>query len=308
MKKYLNVLLIPVFLLGNISCDDYRYFEREQYKVVFALVSDDDHNIFKVVHDLDEPESTGYVSASCGGSNPSEKDINVTLVQDIDPFDRYNKDNFDTEEEKFACYLSADKFNVDSYNFTIPAGGRDGRVAIRVRPDGLSPDSTYFIPFKIDTYSAYEANPDKSDVLYQVLIKNRYATQAATSNYALRGVRDGVNVMGVKQMHPISKNSVRIMAGTDAFQSNIDLINSSCIVLTVGSDNRISISPFKNMEVEQIDGDPDFPNIFFVENDGYNLYKTFLLSYKYKAGNTTYMMKEELRVKLEDSEKEKFNL
>jgi hypothetical protein len=199
------------------------------------------------------------------------------------------------------------KYNIDSYNLTIQAGERDGRVAIRVRPDGLSPDSTYFIPFKIDSYSAYEANPDKSDVLYQVLIKNRYATQAATSNYALRGVRDGVNVMGVKQMHPISRNSVRIMAGTDAFQSNIDIINRNCIVLTVGNDNRVSISPFKNMEVEQLDGDPDFPNIFFVENDGYNLYKTFLLSYKCKAGDTVYTMKEELRVKLEDSEKEKFN-
>jgi hypothetical protein len=276
--------------------------------VVFALVSDDDHNIFKVVHDLDETESTGYVAASCGGSNPSEKDINVTLVQDIEPFDRYNKDNFDVETDKFARYLSADKFNVDNYNFTISAGERDGRVAIRVRPDGLSPDSTYFIPFKIDTYSAYEANPDKSDVLYQVLIKNRYATQAAISNYALRGTRDGVNVMGVKQMHPISRNSVRIMAGNEAFQSDIDIINSSCIVLTIGSDNRISISPFKDIEVEQLDGDPDFSNIFFVENDGYNSYKTFLLSYSYKSGNTVYTMKEELRVKLEDSEKGKFNL
>jgi hypothetical protein len=308
MKKYLNLLLIPVFLLGIVSCDDYRYFEREQYKVVFALVSADGHNVFKVVHDLDEPESVGYVSVSCGGSNPTDRDISITLVQDMDPFNKYNKDNFDMEADKFAQYLPAGKFDIDSYNLIIPAGGRDGRVAIRVRPDGLSPDSVYFIPFKIDSYSAYEVNPDKSDVLYQVLIKNRYATQAATSNYALRGVRDGVNVMGVKQMHPISRNSVRIMAGTEVFQSDIDIINRSCIVLTIGSDNRISISPFKNMEVEQLDGDPDFPNIFFVENDGFNLYKTFLLSYKYKTGNTVYTMKEELRVRIEDSEKEKFNL
>jgi hypothetical protein len=302
------MLLIPVFLMGSVSCDDYRYFEREQYKVVFALVSDDDHNVFKVVHDLDEPESVGYVVASCGGTNPSERDINVTLVQDIEPFDRYNKDNFDTETRKFAQYLPAGKFNIDSYNFTIPAGGTDGKVAIRIRPDGLSPDSVYFIPLKIDSYSAYEANPDKSDVLYRVLIKNRYATQAAVSNYTLRGTRDGVNIMGQKQMHPISSNSVRIMADNNVFQSEVDIINRNCIVLTVGSNDSVSISPFKDIEVEQIDGDPDFPNIFFIENDGYNLYKTFLLSYSYRSGNTVYTMKEELRVRLEDSEKEKFNL
>jgi hypothetical protein len=308
MKKYLNILMIPVFLTGIVSCNEDRIFEKEQYKVVFALVSDDDHNIFKVVHDLDSLESTGYVAASCGGSNPSEKGINITLVQDYEPFNKYNKDNFDVETEKFAQRLSSDKFDIDSYNLTVPAGGRSGRMAIRVRPDGLSPDSVYFISLKINTYSAYEVNPDKSDVLYRVLIKNKYATQASTTNYTLRGVRDGVNVMGVKQMHPISNNSVRIMAGTDAFQADVSTINRSCILLTIDSNNKISISPFKNMAVEQVDGDPDFPNIFRIDDDGYSIYKTFLLSYKYTVGTTVYTMKEELRIKLEESEKEKFNL
>jgi hypothetical protein len=301
-------MIALVFLAGIVSCNEDKIFEREQYKVVFALVSDDNHNVFKVVHDLDEPESVGYVAASCGGTNATDKDINVTLAQADEPFDKYNKDNFDMETEKFARRLSADKFDIDTYNFIIPAGGRSGRMAIRVRPDGLSPDSTYFISLKVDDYSAYEVNPDKSDVLYRVLIKNKYATQASTTNYTLRGTRNEVNVMGVKQMHPISKNSVRIMAGIDAFQADIKTINNTCIVLTVGNDNKISISPVKDVEVEQIDDDPDFPNIFRIDDDGYNIYKTFLLSYKYKVGNTTYTMKEELRIKLEEKEKEKFNL
>jgi hypothetical protein len=297
-----------VLLTGIVSCNEDEIFEREQYKVVFALVSDDNKNVFKVVHDLDEPESTGYVAASCGGSNPTDRDVNITLTQDIEPFDRYNKDNFDTETEKFAQYLPVDKYSIDRYDFTIPTGGRSGRMAIRVRPDGLSPDSVYFIPVKVDSYSAYEVNPDKSDVLYQVLIKNKYATQASTTNYTLRGTRDGVNVMGVKRMHPISGNSVRIMAGTDPFQSDISVINNTCILLTIGNDNRISISPFKNVEAEQVDGDLDFPNIFKIEDDGYNIYKTFLLSYKYKSGTTIYTMKEELRIQLEKDEYEKFNI
>jgi hypothetical protein len=275
---------------------------------VFALVSDDDHNVFQVVHDLDEPESVGYVAASCGGTNPTDKDINITLLQDVEPFNKYNKDKFDVEEEKFAQLLPAGKFNIDNYSLTIPVGERKGQMAIRVRPDGLSPDSVYFISLKVDEYSVYEINPKKSDVLYRVLIKNRYATQASSTNYSLRGTRDGVNVMGVKQMHPISSNQVRIMAGTDAFQSDVSVINKNCIILTIGDDNKLSITPFKNVTVEQLDGDPDFPNIFKIEDDGFNIYKTFLLSYKYTAGTTTYTMKEELRIELEESEKEKFNL
>jgi hypothetical protein len=297
-----------VFLTGTVSCDDDRYFEREQYKVVFALVTNDSHNVFNMVHDLDSTESTGYVSASCGGTNPTDKDIYITLVQDVDPFDKYNKDNFDVETAKFAQRMPVDKFDIDDYSLTIPTGGRSGRTAIRIRPGGLSPDSTYFIPLKVVSYSAYEVNPDKSNVLYRVLIKNRYATQASTTTYTLRGVRDGVNVMGVKQMHPISRNKVRIMAGNETFQSDVDIINNTCIVLTIDVDNKVSISSFKNMEVEQIDGDPEFPNVFKIDDDGYNIYKTFLLNYKYKIGNTTYTMKEELRVKLEEKENEKFNL
>jgi hypothetical protein len=297
-----------VFLSGIVSCNEDKIFEREQYKVVFALVSDDNHNVFKVVHDLDEPESVGYVSASCGGTNATDKDIIVTLAQADEPFNKYNKDNYDVETEKFAQRLSADKFDIDSYNLIIPAGERSGRMAIRIRPDGLSPDSTYFIPFKVDAYSAYEVNPDKSDVLYRVLIKNKYATQASITNYTLRGTRDGGNIMGVKQMYPISRNKVRVVAGSDLTQTNVDEINKNCIILTVGDDNKVSISPFKTIEVEQVDGDPDFPNIFKIDDDGYNIYKTFLLSYKYKIGSTTTTMKEELRIKLEENEKEKFNL
>jgi hypothetical protein len=297
--------------LGTVSCNEDGIFEKEQYKVVFAIVSDDDHNIFDMVHDLDEPESTGYVAVSCGGTNPADKDIDLTLVQHIEPFDRYNKDNFDVEMEKYARYLPAGKFSIDNYSFTVPAGEREGRMPVRVRPDGLSPDSVYFIPLKIYSYSAYEVNPDKSDVLYRVRIKNRYATQASKSdytNYTMRGIRDGVNAMGVKPMHPVGSNSVRIMAGPDAFQEDLAVINGNCILLTVNSDNSVNISPYRDMAVEQIDGDPDFPNIFRIDDDGYNIYKTFLLSYKYTAGNTVYTMKEELRIRLEDSEKGKFNL
>jgi hypothetical protein len=296
-----------VFLLGTASCRDYTIFEKELYKVVFALISSD-HNVFSVVHDLDTTESVGYVAVSCGGTLSTDRDISITLVHDDEPFDRYNRSNFDVETQKYAQHLPADKFDIDNYSFTIPAGERTGQMAIRIRPDGLSPDSVYFISLKVDEYSAYEVNPGKKDVLYRVMIKNKYSTQASSVNYSLRGVRDYVNVMGVKLMHPISSNQVRIMAGTDAFWSNVDHINNNCIILTIAEDNKITITPVKNMVVEQIDGDPDFPNIFKLEYDGFNYYKTFLLSYKYKSGNETVTMQEELRIRLEKNEKETFNL
>jgi hypothetical protein len=314
MKKYLNILMILVFLAGTVSCNDYEIFEREQYKVVFALVSEDENssNVFKVVHDLESEESTGYVAISCGGTNPAAEAVNLTLRQDKSPFNKYNKDNFDMATDKFAKLLPASHFDIDSYNVPISAGARSGRLPIRIRPNGLSPDSIYFIPLKVDEYSAYEFNPSKSDILYRVLIKNRYATQAATTMYNMRGVlgevgKTGVNQMGVKRMHPISGNSVRITAGTVQFEEDAALINDKCIVLTVAADNKVSFSTYKNMEVTAVDGDPDFPNIFMIEDDGYSRYRTFLLCYKYKDKGTEYLMKEELRYKLSKEEEKEIS-
>ncbi|MDR3246004.1 MAG: DUF1735 domain-containing protein, partial [Prevotellaceae bacterium] len=247
--KFSKWMLLLILLTEMSSCNETQLFEEEMYKNVLALVSDD-ANIFAVVHDLDSTESTGYVAASVGGTNPTETDINVTLKQDRSLFDRYNKSNFDVDIEKFANLLAPAKYDIDNYNFTIPAGKRSGRVKIRIRPDGLSPDSVYFISLKVDRFSAYEANPDKSDVLYRVLIKNKYATQESTTNYSLRGIIDGLEVPGVKPMHPISKNKVRIMAGNIPFPAgDVAGINRNAIVLEIGNDNRVHISSYKGMQV-----------------------------------------------------------
>lgn len=295
--KYPSIFIIILFLATFISCNEDKIFEKEQYKTVFALVSEDGFNIFRVVHDLEEPESVGYVAASCGGTKPTENHIEILLTPDEESFDHYNTSNFDVDVKSYAQWLPAAKYHIPSYQLTIPAGERSGKMAIYVRPDGLSPDSTYFIPFRIASHSNYEANPDKRNVLYQVLIKNKYATQESPTNYTMRAFRNAVQLPGVKRMHPISRNKVRIFVDNIAFQADVNDINRNAIILEITADNRVSISSYKDVVVNQIDGDPDFPNIFFIENDGFKKYKTFLLRYNYRnASGQTVEMKEELRL------------
>ncbi|GHT70888.1 hypothetical protein AGMMS50239_39720 [Bacteroidia bacterium] len=302
--NYLFGILIFVFLLCTVSCnDDENAYKSELYKKVFALVSADNYNVFTAVHDLEEPESTGYVSVSCGGTTPTDKDILINLKLDNDLFDRYNKGNYDVEENKYANILPADKYTIDNYSITVPAGERSGRMKIRMRPEGLSPDSIYFISLKIDNYSVYEANPTKSDILYRVLLKNSYALQSSSSfatSYSMRGMLGVSNVMGTKSVFPLTHNSVRVMAGNETFQADTALINGRSIILEVDDRNHVTVKPFKHLYVEQIDGDPDYPNIYFIDDDGFRKFKTFQLRYNYrKAGDATlYEMKEELRVEL----------
>ncbi|GAB6012938.1 BT_3044 domain-containing protein [Viscerimonas tarda] len=301
-KHIVNILVIASLLFSLNSCNEDAIFEQELYKKVLALISTDGYNIFEETHELTGDETIGYVAVSVGGTTPTDKEVKLMLVEDSAAFNNYNRGNFDADESIYANLLPKDKYDIDDYTITVPTGERNGRMKIRVRAEGLSPDSIYFISLKVGELSAYELNPKKSDVLYRVLIKNRYASQLTSgyTNYSMRGNKDGVEVPGVKSMHPISKNRVRIMAGTEAFQSSVTAFNKSAIVLEVTDDNKVLITPYKDITVQQIDGDPDFPNVFKIEDDGYRKYNTFLLRYSYKTGNTTYQMKEELRMEIKE--------
>jgi hypothetical protein len=306
------------------SCERDELFEREQYRKVFSLLSDDGFNIFSELHDLDSLNSSGNVSAVCGGTLPTENGIHITLVEDGDLIDEYNRSNYDVDESRYVNWLPADKYRIDSYSITIPAGERRGLMNIRVNPDGLSPDSVYFIPLRVNAFSAYEIDRDKSTVLYHVYCKNYYATSNAlkkshTSYSARIRVDTNVMVMKEKQVFPLTGNSIRSTAGELSYADELVTINTNSIVLTVVGEKKktavgsgdeiafydaaaVTVTPWKddNLRLRQIDGDPDYPNIFFVYSDGYKTYKTFLLRYDYRYNGRDYMIQEELRLEFKE--------
>ncbi|KAA6338489.1 hypothetical protein EZS27_013512 [termite gut metagenome] len=300
--KYPNIPILALLLLGTASCNRDEVFEKEQYKNVFALISEGSDNVIQKFHDLRETESIGYISVSLGGTNPTAKNIVIDLTEDESLIDNYNKVNYDVAYDKYVHVLSKSKYDIDQYRLTIPTGQIKAVLPFRIRPEGLSPDSTYFLALKVDSYSTYEANPEKSYLLYSVRLKNLWAKGDGNTNYTMRGKQrvsgseSEIEMPGFKIMHPLSANKVRIMAGLESYAANVTALEKSAIVLEVDVDNKVNISSYKDMVVTQVDGDPDFPNIFKFEDDGYKTYKTFLLRYNYKSGNTTYEMKEELRL------------
>jgi hypothetical protein len=301
-----------MLICGLFSCDEQEVFQKEQYKNVFALVSGTD-NVSDWIHDLRMSESEGYISASLGGTNPSTKDIRVTLVEDLSLIDDYNVVIFDVNTPRYIQPLASSKYTIDNYVFTIPAGEVKASIPVRIRPAGLSPDSSYFIALKVDSYSAYEVNPEKDYILYRVQVRNWWSATGGTI-YNQRGTTQmsGLNpiqVFGTKRVFPLTPTRVRLLAGTE-LNDNLDenIYNWYSMVLSIGDDNRITIQPYKSLVVTQIDGDPDFPNRVVLEDDGFKTYKTFLLSYSYEGSDgITHVMKEELRLEYkEDPEDPRF--
>ncbi|MDR2388824.1 MAG: DUF1735 domain-containing protein [Tannerellaceae bacterium] len=308
----IKICITAVCLCGINACNEDAVFKKEQYKKVVALVSNEDYNVFSVVHDLNGEETIGYIAASIGGSNPSAEDVILSLIQDNSLVNIYNTGNFDVAVEKYAKVLPDNKFHIESYRLTIPAGQKTGRTAIRIIPEGLSPDTVYFVPLRINTFTGYEVNPNKADILYKVFVSNYYASTATTTTYNMiarysRNTEAFVDMPGLVTVHPIAKDKIRLFAGDITFSADIQKIDDSAIIIEVKSDNSINITAYKNLEVTQINGDPDFPNVFSIYNDGFKSYKQFLLHYRYSIGLNTWEWKQELRKELTAEEILEYN-
>jgi hypothetical protein len=300
MKNNINSYLFACVILCLSACNRDEVFEKEQYKNVFALISES-NNVSPKLHDLEEDESIGYISASMGGTNPTTRDIRIQLEEDPSLIDDYNVASFDVDASSYHPRMPSDKYDIETLSLVIPAGGITGTIPIRIRPHGLSPDSSYFIAFKVVSFDTYEVNPEKNYVLYRIRTRNRWAVGDGSTNYSMRGrLRVGtsseIEVPGTKPMAPVSANEVRVMAGNELYESKIVTLRKGAIKLEINPDYTVKIKPYANLDVSQIDGDANFPNIFFVEDDGFKTYKTFLLHYRYNYNGTEKVMKEELRL------------
>jgi hypothetical protein len=307
--RFISLLSVSVLALVLLSCNRDEIFEREQYKAVVALLSDDNFNIFAEELPFSEEYLDGYIAASCGGVLPITEPIKIDIEEDKGLLDRYNTSNFSTEAERYALYLDKGKYTIETPGITIPAGGRSGRMKISLKTEGLSPDSVYFIPFRVKSFSAYEFNPKKNTVLYRLYLKNDYAStkdgDGSTVYNHLGKILDPdsaiINSMVQKEVFPTAHNQVRIMAGIEPFKKEEALIEKWSILLTV-NDGKVTITPWNTtksgMEVWQVDDNVDYPNTFSIVNDGFNTYKTFLLCYRYSNPNDgrLYYVQEELRL------------
>lgn len=297
-RRYITTLMLSGSLLW--ACDDNAVFEKEMYKNEVALISSDYHNTFQeIVHLTGEDEIEAYVAASAGGTMAPSEDLVIMLEEDPEPLFDYNWSVYDAEESMYAKPLPKNRFEIPDSKIVIKAGERTGRTMIKIRPNGLSPDSTYFIGLKATEGSRVEINPKKNTMLYQVLIKNDFASQAENVFYSMTGMVDGMVTAANKRLFPLTHNSVRMIAGNETYVSTEAALAATSLILEVDEDNNVTIKPYKDIVVNQLNNDPLYPNIFRVEEAFGRRVNVFLLKYEYTIAGVTKVMQErvELQVK-----------
>lgn len=294
-RSFIAILTTSIAL---VACKDNEVFEKEMYKNEVALISSDYHNTFKEVVRLTGEEVIGYVAASSGGTHAPSKDLIIGLEEDPEPLVKYNFAVYDNSEDLYAKSLPKEKYEIMDNKIVIKAGELTGRTMVKLRPDGLSPDSTYFIGLKALSPSGVEIKPKKSTMLYQVIIENEYASQAKNTTYSMVGFANGLATAANKQLFPLTSNSVRMVAGSETFVSKVPNIAKNCLTLEIDDFNNVKIRPYKDIQVVQLDNDPMYPNKFKVEEAFGMRTNVFLLSYQYTIDNVTTIMKERVEMQV----------
>ena len=294
LRKISKISIVAICFVCCAACNRDAIYEEEQYKYVVYLLSGSG-NVFTESYTLNETMPVRYFSVGCGGSKPNREEVVVTLEPDGVLLDQYNRNNFDIDESKYACLLSADRYEVESYTVTIPANPVDQyvKVPIKVHPLGLSPDTIYFIPLAIKSVSRYEVNEDKYNMLYRVTIENDYARQQVTTYYTKRGMEtrqsdNSVSILsGAKIVQPLTKNKVRMFAGNymQSQTTTVADINMYAIEVQINEDNTVSITPYGSIEVEMLNN-KDY-NLYDPEmmlND--TKYRMLYLYYRYRTNTS----------------------
>ncbi len=278
MKSIVKYLLIAVAFISFISCEE-DLLNEEHYKKIIYLKSGD-NNIFSYPHLMNDSLTTGYIAAGSGGSMPLDKDLAVTIVTDsvaLEHLNSYNFRYFGSEYGKYARLLSAGRYLLPSYDAIIKAGEPSATafVPIEIDVNGLSPDTTYILPFRISDSKGYDINTEKDFVLYKIDLENAYSS-VKSRTYKMRGSKQmeggmSSNITTNKTVLPLAKNQIRLFPENLSVSADLNVIRNSAIVLIIHEDNSVRIKPYGNIEIEQLEDcayDPEE--------------KKFTINYKYR--------------------------
>lgn len=319
-------ILAAAALFSFVACNENEVFEKEQYKNIFGFVCESDNTKEKIVS-LHLDEATTYVSISMGGSNTPAQDVTIEFEEDYSLIDAYNSSNFDTDVAKYAIALPEDKYDIENYSCTIKAGERLGVIPVKVYPAGLSVDKTYFIPLRVTTYDNAEMDPEKGTILFQVGIKNHWAESTGTA-YNMLGRRQQITdfttgeaienktteiqMPGTKYVYPYANDEVRLFPGNETYSTDHHKMEQMGMIIEIGEDTdsdkvrEVTLKPVRDLIVKMVEPsderyDEDYNNTYSILDDGFNVYKTFLLQYYYSVdGKNFYHMKEEVRVEYKE--------
>lgn len=329
MKAYIHIGLSLIAGLFT-ACESYD-FDQEQYKKEINLLQNSE-GVYDVqcVKMADEDTDKGAVLqlvVGLSGSQRSDRDYAVNLLRSDSLFHAYNKSQFDIDSTRFAKLLPGECFDEPSLQTSIKAGQSQVLLPFKLHKlDKLSPDSTYFLSYRIDPDSSTPVNHKKKHVLLRVHWENEFASTKKEMAYSYNNTvvidtQSGQQFRPTNALkaYPLTSNSVRFLAGNEDhgdYKKAAKQIRQKSVVFTIGNKKdtnplarEITITPYDNTEMEVVMLNPIGENdntillneLIAIGGGNSTYYKEFRFHYKYrllKANNGSPSAFKEVKGKL----------
>lgn len=311
MRKYINKALMVVAATTFVACETYD-FNQEQYKNEIYLQQNTEGILETQCIDMsaEHTKQGAFINVvvNVGGSQRATTDMPVSLVPTDSMFHVYNKSNFDIDSTRFAKLLPAACYEATNLKGVLKAGQSQLTFPIRLKNlEMLSPDSIYFLNYKIDENASAPVNNKKKQVLVRIHWKNEYASTQTMYDYAYNrcsviDLVEGKTFRSTNTLRsfPLTPTKVRMTAGNEDFgdyKKAAPQIKEKSIVITVGKQletdplkYQITIEPLdkKQMEVIMLTPIGEFDNTFYYNKQEAlgggiaTYYKEFRVHYKYR--------------------------
>ena len=291
-------------LIAIQACNSYD-FEQEQYKNEVNLLSNSSLIYDRQVAHMENESDTLYLIAGMSGSQPSATSMKISLIKADSLLKAYNKSNFDIDYTRFAKLLPEKFYTFPETSKVINTGEFQVKFPIILQHlEELSPDSIYFLNYRIDPNGTDAFNEKKKEVLFRIYKENEFATTKSNTfyNYTTTYIYTAGSgaprrPTNANQVFPLAKNSVRMMAGDETFgeyKKALDKINQRSIIVEVGDKTpqdptarKVTILPYRTIDVQAMPPTGIYDNTFRINTittpDGRsNYYKEFRLHYKYR--------------------------
>ncbi|WP_313381497.1 BT_3044 domain-containing protein [Proteiniphilum saccharofermentans] len=306
MKNSIKATCCIILGAAMIACNSYD-FEQEQHRNEVYLLSNSNLVYDRQIADLKQEGDTIYLVAGLSGTLNADRPFKVALVEADSLFKAYNKSNYDIETDRYARLLPEECYTIPSLEGQIPAGETQMKFPVYLQNlDKLSPDSIYFLNYKIDPSRTDAFNPKKNEVLLRIFKENDFSTTQRnvyynyTTSYVTILDKDNPLVRrptSANQVFPLGNNSVRMLAGDEEFgeyKTALDRIIERSIIVTMGEQTsknplarHATITPYGTIDVVQLTPFEIYDNTFLINiistPDGRSTYyKEFRLHYKYR--------------------------
>lgn len=308
MKNNIKLIVILALAALVFACESYD-FEQEQYRNDVGLLSNSDLVYDRQTADLWSNGDTLFLVASLSGSQAPKQAVNVAIKEADSLFHAFNKSNYDIDESRFAKLLPKACYSLPEDEKQIAAGTFRTQFPVYLKNlDKLSPDTIYFLNFKIDSLRTTAYDEKKKEVLFRIYKQNEFASTRTntsytyTSSYVTPLEPGGVANRPTHQnrLFPLGQDSVRMLAGDENYgdyKDALDNINRMSIKVTVGGQTpynpaarEVVITPYRTIDVVQLPPSGIYDNTYLINvistPDGRSTYyKEFRLYYKYRLSS-----------------------